>query len=200
MQLPIKTQRLTIAEFDGSMAESVHLHSLDEDNRRFVPDEVFETVDDAREILSHIISWYGEKDAPLIYAILLNDGRHIGHVQAVPLSDGWEIGYHVAKPFTGKGYATEAANAFLPQVMRRLGISRIFGVCHADNIASRRVLEKCGFRLEFEGVGAYHGAEGRVCRYTRDEKDQGLRIETSRLTLRMFTDTTGWKAASNMRL
>ena len=36
----IMTERLIIAEFDERMAESVHLNSLDEDNRKYVPDEV----------------------------------------------------------------------------------------------------------------------------------------------------------------
>ena len=40
----IETDRLVITKFDESMIESVHLNSLDEDNRKFVPDEVFETL------------------------------------------------------------------------------------------------------------------------------------------------------------
>ena len=35
----IETERLVITNFDLSMAESVHINSLDGDNRRFVPDE-----------------------------------------------------------------------------------------------------------------------------------------------------------------
>lgn len=42
--MKIKTERLIITEFTMDMAEAVHLNSLDEDNRRFVPDEVFETI------------------------------------------------------------------------------------------------------------------------------------------------------------
>ena len=44
----IETERLVITEFDEGMAESVHENSLDNDIRRFVPDEVFETVEDTR--------------------------------------------------------------------------------------------------------------------------------------------------------
>ena len=47
----IETERLIITEFDMSMAQSVHLNSLDDDNRRFVPDEVFETVEAAAETI-----------------------------------------------------------------------------------------------------------------------------------------------------
>ena len=47
----LETERLIITEFDLSMAESVHKNSLDDDNRRFVPDEVFETVEEAAETI-----------------------------------------------------------------------------------------------------------------------------------------------------
>ena len=166
MNLPIKAQRLFIAAFDESMAESVHKNSLDDDNRRFVPDEVFETVDAAREAISVLISFYSQSDSPLVYPIFLNDGRQVGHVQAAPIKDGWEIGYHIGKAYTGRGYATEAVGAFLAPVMKRLGITRICGVCRADNMASRSVLEKCGFVLDFCGEGDYHGERRDICRYS----------------------------------
>jgi len=163
--LPIISKRLYIAELDESMAETFHLNSMDDDNRRFVPDEVFETVERAREILAWLISCYSQNDAPLVYAIMLNGGQNIGYVQAVPIPGGWEIGYHVAKPYTGNDYATEAVNAFLPHVMRRIGITEIYGICCADNFASRKVLEKCGFKLEFDGIGKEHGEDRHIRRY-----------------------------------
>ena len=165
MKLPIKTQRLYIDKFNEDMAESVHINSLDEDNRRFVPDEVFESVEVAKQIISELVSFYAMKDMPLVYPVFLSDGQHIGHVQTAPITDGWEIGYHIAKPFTGNGYATEAVNAFLPHIMRHLGVAKIYGISHAENIASCKVLEKCGFVLEYEEVDIYHGEEQPVCRY-----------------------------------
>ena len=42
-----ETERLIITEFTTDMARVVHENSLDEDNRRFVPDEVFETEEEA---------------------------------------------------------------------------------------------------------------------------------------------------------
>ena len=57
--LSIETERLTIAEFTLDMAEDVHQNSLDEDNRRFVSDEVFETVGEARETIEFLMSRYG---------------------------------------------------------------------------------------------------------------------------------------------
>lgn len=162
----MKAQRLFITELDESMAESVHRNSLDVNNRRFVPDEVFETVDAAQEMIARLIKFYTQDDSPLVYAIRLNDGQYIGHIQAVPIENGWEIGYHIGEAYTGNGYAAEAVGTFLAPVMERLGISRIAGVCRADNAASRRVLEKCGFVLEFLGERDYHGGRHEICRYS----------------------------------
>ena len=106
----VETERLTITEFTPEMAQAVHENSLDADNRRFVPDEVFETVEDAAETVAFLMSQYGKTDGPLVYPVLKKDGTYIGYVQAVPLDDGtWEIGYHIAQPYTRKGYASEAA-------------------------------------------------------------------------------------------
>ena len=161
----IKTDRLVITEFDESMIESVHLNSLDDDNRRFVPDEVFETVDEAREVVEFLISCYQGNEGPYVYPILLQNGENIGYVQAIPTKNGWEIGYHVANPYTGKGYSTEAVIAFLPVIMEQLKISNINGICLAENIASQRVLSKCGFVMEYAGLDNYQGVEKSICRY-----------------------------------
>ena len=162
----IETERLIITEFTGDMARSVHENSLDGDNRRFVPDEVFETEEDAREAVRFLMSCYGGTEGPLAYAVLTKTGgENIGYVQLVPLGGGtWEIGYHIAKRHTGKGYATEAVRAFLPAAAEAVGISEVQGICLSENTASRHVLRKCGFEPVFEGTGDYQGAQREVFR------------------------------------
>ena len=155
----VETDRLFITEMTADMAMDVHKNSLDEDIRRFVPDEVFETPEEAEETVEFLRSQYGTADGPLVYAVLLKDGeKNIGYVQLVPIGERkWEIGYHVAKPYTCKGYATEAVTAFLPVMAEKVGISEVYGIRLLENAASGRVLEKCGFETFFVGEGEYHG-------------------------------------------
>lgn len=47
----LETNRLIITKFTPDLAEAVHQNSLDEDTRRFLSDEVFETVEDAAALL-----------------------------------------------------------------------------------------------------------------------------------------------------
>lgn len=162
----ITTKRLRITQFLPEMAQVVHENSLDDDTRRFLPDEVFETVDDAADTINYLIGCYSSGEGPLVYPVLLHDGTNIGYVQAVPLGDdAWEIGYHIAARYTKNGYATEAVTAFAPEIMRRLDLTELVGVCLAENLASVKVLEQSGFYKIFEGNGEYQGKLSHICKY-----------------------------------
>lgn len=56
--------------------------------------------------------------------------------------------------------------AFLPVIMKLLGITRIAGICLAENKASMKVMERCGFTKEFEDIGPYQGEARKICRFT----------------------------------
>jgi RimJ/RimL family protein N-acetyltransferase len=56
-----------------------------------------------------------------------------------------QIGYWVAQPFWGLGYASEAARAVL-SIARSIGHRQLIGRHFSDNPASGRVLHKIGFR------------------------------------------------------
>ena len=55
-----------------------------------------------------------------------------------------ELGYWLARPFWGRGIATEACKALI-DMARSLDLDRIEGSHFLDNPASGRVLEKLGF-------------------------------------------------------
>jgi len=161
----IETERLVITKFSKDMAYNVHLNSLDEDTRRFLPDEVFETEQEALETIEFLISQYGKQNSPLVYPILLKSGENIGYVQLVPLDEGWEVGYHIAKRYTKNGYATEAVKAFLKTMVKKLQIQHVMGITLVENKGSIRVLEKCGFQKVHQGLGMYQGMKKEICSY-----------------------------------
>ena len=55
-----------------------------------------------------------------------------------------ELGYWIARPYWGRGFATEACTALI-DIARTLGLPRLEGSHFLDNPASARVLEKLGF-------------------------------------------------------
>ena len=166
----IETARLVITDLREDMAEDLWRNSLDEDNRRFVPDEVFETLDDAQQVLSTLMAAAQTGDGPFVYPVLTREGDNVGYVQLCMAERGWEVGYHIAKHCTGRGYATEALKAFLPFALDKAGVSSLDGIVLEENAASQRVLEKCGFELEFKGTAFYQGEPRTVRRYVWPRK------------------------------
>jgi RimJ/RimL family protein N-acetyltransferase len=59
-----------------------------------------------------------------------------------------EVGYWVRTGETGKGYATEGVAALTLWALETLGAKRVELVTDELNAGSRRVAERCGFRLE----------------------------------------------------
>jgi ribosomal-protein-alanine N-acetyltransferase len=58
------------------------------------------------------------------------------------------LGYWMGRDYAGRGIMTEAVGAVVPFVFDTLGLHRIHAACIPSNAASRRVLEKNGFREE----------------------------------------------------
>jgi predicted acetyltransferase len=65
---------------------------------------------------------------------------------------GGHIGYDVRRSARGQGHATAMLVAVKP-VCVGLGIEKALVTCDVDNVASRRVIEKCGGVLEDERQG-----------------------------------------------
>jgi ribosomal-protein-serine acetyltransferase len=75
-------------------------------------------------------------------------GRYVG--ESYLANADWdvpriEVGYFIVKANTGKGYATEAARATIRYAFEHLKVLRVDLRCAADNPASMRVAEHCGF-------------------------------------------------------
>ena len=67
----IETERLVLTDLTADMAGDILRNSQDEDNRRFVPDEVFETPEEAADTVSFLMGCYSSGEGPLVYPVLL---------------------------------------------------------------------------------------------------------------------------------
>ena len=65
-----------------------------------------------------------------------------------------EVGYRLQKSAWGRGLATEGARALVRYGMFELGLDRVVGLTHPDNVPSKHVLMKSG--LQPRGMGHYY--------------------------------------------
>jgi RimJ/RimL family protein N-acetyltransferase len=82
-------------------------------------------------------------DETVIARAIVADGEVAGTIGSWSDADVREITYWIGRSYWGRGIATWALNAFLAVDPTRPLHAR---VAH-DNVASLRVLEKCGFRV-----------------------------------------------------
>ena len=158
-----KDDKLQIVKMNQSMYYDVYKNSQDDNNRKFVPDEVFDSLEETSEVVNQIINSYDSENGPFVYAVIRKkDGVNLGYVQLIKIEEGWEIGYHIAEIYTDNGYATEAVNLFLDYIKNNTNLKQIIGIALASNKASRRVLEKCGFELIYDGTGLYQGRKRKI--------------------------------------
>jgi RimJ/RimL family protein N-acetyltransferase len=102
----------------------------------------------------------GESGAEHVFCIEYG-GEAIGSIGLRRIEDGvYDLGYWLGAPWWGRGLATEAARRIVRFAVDELCAARLTSGHFADNPASGRVLEKCGFRYTDSGmaVGAARGA------------------------------------------
>jgi RimJ/RimL family protein N-acetyltransferase len=87
---------------------------------------------------------------------IVADGQVAGHIASFLRDGEREIGYWIDRALWGRGIATEALSAFLQLEQRR---PLTAGVA-PHNVASMRVLQKCGFRLPKSSLDHEPGAAG----------------------------------------
>jgi RimJ/RimL family protein N-acetyltransferase len=142
----LRLRQLTVDDAEGMMATFSAPESL-----RFLNQPPV----DAREKAVGMINWFNKlydgHDCVNWGITLLGDDQLIGMCGTYQ----WErsdrhidIGYHIQPAHWGKGYATEAARAIIRWCFDNLDVHRIQADCTDGNIASERVLLKCGFTVE----------------------------------------------------
>jgi ribosomal-protein-alanine N-acetyltransferase len=96
---------------------------------------------DLREDLGYAFFLFRDSDEALLGGLTLSNVRR-GVTQACTL------GYWVGAPYAGQGYMTAAVSAVVPFVFDTLRLHRLEAACLPHNEASRRLLERTGFRRE----------------------------------------------------
>ena len=107
------------------------------------------TLDDAKYYVNHCMRKEGE--GQVCRAIVVN-GEAVGSVGVFFRDDVYcktgEVGYWLAELFWGKGIMSSAISQICEVVFGEYDIIRIFAEPFANNIGSRKALEKAGFMLE----------------------------------------------------
>ena len=121
------------------------------------------TYEQTEAVINEFISDYEANGLPCFLLFDLVSDEFIGRAGFILWESGdTEVGYSLHKKFWGKGYATEVLALLLEWAQKNIATDYISACSEADNLASLRVLEKCG--MEYYKSDIEHGVE---CRFYR---------------------------------
>ncbi len=159
---PIETARLLIRPFEKTDEDIAAIHKLFSDPEvvKYIGGVLSDTIE---KTIERVVRWIGfqEQYGYSCWAVIeKSSGDVIGDCGLFPLENKGpevELGYDFRRDCWGKGYATEAARACLDYGFNELKLDYIIAVVFPENIASRRVLEKCG--MTQRGMRHYYNHE-----------------------------------------
>lgn len=177
MSVPrITTDRLVLRGFDGSDFEPYAAMMADREVTRYLGDGRPLGRIDAWRQLALIVGHWSLRGFGLWAVEERTTGALAGRIGCFE-PEGWpgfELGYVLARPFWGHGYATEAGEAALRYARETLGRDRIISLIDPRNAASIRVAERLG--AVADGMVDLSGRPARVYAYPRDDS----RVATAR--------------------
>lgn len=114
----------------------------------------YKNIGEARKDLVKQIKENKRKNKSQEHFIIEFEGKTIGHVWLSLLSTDIRkkhqasLGYVISKGYRGKGIGTKALKLLVDYAFRKYKLKRLATYTRTFNTASRRMLEKLGFKLE----------------------------------------------------
>jgi len=154
--LRIEANRLVLRKPSLADADAVFTrYASDPDVTKFMGWRRHESIEETRVFLAFSdAEWDRWPAGP--YLIEAADGQLLGATGLKFQTPTTAVaGYVLAQDAWGFGYATEALTAVVTVAMD-VGVHQLSATCHPENLASARVLEKCGFvREKLPGSAAF---------------------------------------------
>jgi len=159
----LQTLRLDFREFVATDVPDVRRLDRDPEVMRFISDGKPSTkaqVEARMRVIPRVYRLY--PGLGTWRASRRDSGAFVGwfSLKYIPDTVEVEVGYRLLRSAWGKGFATEGARELVRYGFDSVGLHRIIGITHPDNLASQRVLMKVG--LAEAGFGRYYGERLRV--------------------------------------
>jgi len=148
----LETERLRLRPFQLSDLDAYADFCADAEVMEFIgPGAVFSRAETWNHIARMLGHWQLLKHG--MWAVEeLATGLFVGRVGSLQ-PEGWpgfELGWLLGKPFWGRGFATEAAEAALGYAFKELNQSHVISLMYPKNSASIRVAQRLGETIEAE--------------------------------------------------
>jgi len=154
MPITIETARLNLRPFERTDAQMAFGWLGDPAVMQFTPTGPDKSVEETRARLADYEKHQRAHGFSKWMILDADSGVAIDDSGLLVLQEyGWiDLGFRLAQQHWGKGFATEAASAWVRAAFDEFHIDRLGAFVHPKNVASIRVLEKLGFHAVRQGT------------------------------------------------
>ena len=180
MKYILETEHLRLRSFQQSDAECLYEIHIDEEVKKWIPNESYEDVNESQEAIAFFAGRVARNVLPYVLAVELKEtGELIGDtgINEVEGKPGEaEIGFVICRKYRGKGYASEAVEAMTEFAGSSFLVKSLYGRVLKGNQASVKVLEKNGYCFVTEEFGAEDDPYGKgMLVYTKSLMEHRIR-------------------------
>lgn len=143
------SKRLVLRAIKKEDAESIYNNwASDPEVTKFLTWQTHKNPATTQKIVDEWVKEYKDEPKTFRFGIALKDSEElIGAIDVVDFKDHCpELGYCLSRKYWNNGYMTEACQTFIKYLFD-IGYKKITICAKEDNIASMRVIEKCGFHF-----------------------------------------------------
>ena len=148
---PIETPRLLLRKMTMRDARDVYAYSKDEQVAKYVLWDAQESLSEAKSYIRYMLRKYRAGDAAS-WGIEYKETGHligtVGYMWYQKDNNASEVGYSLAREYWNQGIMTEALKAVIRYSFEELHMHRVEAQYEIENVASGKVMEKCGMHCE----------------------------------------------------
>lgn len=165
----LETQRTRLRPFESKDLQDLYEYSSQAGVGEMAGWRPHATKEESRAVLEENMK------TPCVFAIELKENaKVIGHIAVHADSengraDTKELGFVLSRGHQRRGIMTEVVQKMVEQLFAG-GVKHVYACCFQENLPSRKLIERCGFRFERQGT-FYSPSLGKTFRsfeYVRD--------------------------------
>lgn len=153
MKIIAETKRLILRELHLSDNDGMFELDSDEEVHKYLSSKTIDTIEQSRNTIEIIRKRYKDYGTGWWAVTEKSTNKFLGWCGIKYQKDTvnncnnfYELGYRFIKKYWGKGYATESAGEVINYGFNVLKVNEIYAQTDCNNIASRKVLIKCGLK------------------------------------------------------
>jgi len=148
----LETDRLILRRFEEGDLQELISGYINQKEFLYYANKNKLTLDEMKVQMSKILENYTSNDYYDWVIVLKDNKKIIGSInlKANTSADYVEFNYAIDNRYVNNGYMTEALEMIKEFCFKKLEVKRFQGGCCVENLASKRVMEKCA--MECEGI------------------------------------------------